>query len=81
MISRVTMGHTGRMIYKGPNMSIAFAAVIAAAVVRSFAVIFDPARMMLWIDISGGLWIFAFGMFVWRFGFMLVTPRADGHPG
>lgn len=81
MIARVTMGHTGRMIYKGPNMSLAFAAITAAALVRSFAVIFDPANMMLWIDISGGLWIIAFGLFVWRFGMMLVTPRVDGHPG
>ncbi|EPM5661515.1 NnrS family protein [Vibrio alginolyticus] len=81
MIARVTMGHTGRMIYKGPNMSLAFAAITAAALVRSFAVIFDPANMMLWIDISGGLWIVAFGLFVWRFGVMLVTPRVDGHPG
>ncbi|MEX3073870.1 NnrS family protein [Vibrio alginolyticus] len=81
MITRVTMGHTGRMIYKGPNMAIAFVSVIAAALVRSFAVIFDPANMMLWIDISGGLWILAFGMFIWRFGAMLVTPRIDGHPG
>ncbi|MEN2270799.1 NnrS family protein [Vibrio diabolicus] len=81
MIARVTMGHTGRMIYKGPNMSFAFAAITAAALVRSFAVIFDPANMMLWIDISGGLWIVAFGLFVWRFGVMLITPRVDGHPG
>lgn len=81
MIARVTMGHTGRMIYKGPNMSLAFAAITVAALVRSFAVIFDPANMMLWIDISGGLWIVAFGLFVWRFGMMLVTPRVDGHPG
>ncbi|WP_029816294.1 NnrS family protein, partial [Vibrio parahaemolyticus] len=78
MIARVTMGHTGRMIYKGPNMSLAFAAITAAALVRSFAVIFDPANMMLWIDISGGLWIVAFGLFVWRFGMMLVTPRVGG---
>ncbi|ELA7313840.1 NnrS family protein [Vibrio alginolyticus] len=81
MIARVTMGHTGRMIYKGPNMSLAFTAITAAALVRSFAVIFDPANMILWIDISGGLWIVAFGLFVWRFGVMLVTPRVDGHPG
>ncbi|MEF1212423.1 NnrS family protein, partial [Vibrio alginolyticus] len=81
MITRVTMGHTGRMIYKGPNMSLAFAAITASALVRSFAVIFDPANMILWIDISGGLWIVAFGLFVWRFGVMLVTPRVDGHPG
>lgn len=81
MITRVTMGHTGRMIYKGPNMSIAFIAIIAAALTRSLGVIFNPSNMLLWIDISGGLWILAFGMFVWRLGIMLITPRVDGHPG
>jgi uncharacterized protein involved in response to NO len=81
MISRVTMGHTGRMIYNGPNMSVAFVAIFLAALVRSLGVILDPANMLLWIDISGGLWILAFGMFVWRFGMMLMTPRVDGHPG
>ncbi|WP_050933348.1 NnrS family protein, partial [Vibrio harveyi] len=81
MITRVTMGHTGRMIYKGPNMSIAFAAVIAAALARSLGVIFAPSQMFFWIDISAALWILAFGMFVWRFGVMLITPRVDGHPG
>ncbi|MBT0320418.1 NnrS family protein, partial [Vibrio campbellii] len=81
MIARVTMGHTGRMIYKGPNMSIAFVAVIGAALARSLGVIFDPSHMLLWIDVSAALWILAFGMFVWRFGMMLMKPRVDGHPG
>ncbi|MDF2154415.1 NnrS family protein [Vibrio sp. CAU 1672] len=81
MIARVTMGHTGRMIYQGPNMSPAFAAVIVAALVRSLGVIVEPANMMLWINISGGLWISAFGLFVCQFGWMLITPRVDGHPG
>ena len=75
------MGHTGRMIYKGPNMSIAFSAVIGAALARSLGVIFAPSHMLLWIDVSAALWILAFGMFVWRFGMMLMKPRVDGHPG
>lgn len=62
-------------------MSIAFAAVIAAALARSLGVIFAPSQMFFWIDISAALWILAFGMFVWRFGVMLITPRVDGHPG
>ncbi|WP_406849158.1 NnrS family protein [Vibrio vulnificus] len=81
MIARVTMGHTGRMIYQGPNMSLAFGALFLAALVRSFGVIFAPAQLFIWIDISAALWVFAFTLFVWKFGYMLVTPRADGHPG
>ncbi|HAS6232715.1 TPA: NnrS family protein [Vibrio vulnificus] len=81
MIARVTMGHTGRMIYQGPNMSLAFGALFLAALVRSFGVIFAPAQLFIWIDISAALWVFSFTLFVWKFGYMLVTPRADGHPG
>ncbi|WP_159654113.1 NnrS family protein [Vibrio atypicus] len=81
MISRVTMGHTGRAIYQGPNMTIAFAAIVLAALVRSLGVAFDPANMMLWVNVSAGLWIVAFGLFIWYFGAMLMKPRADGHPG
>ncbi|MGR5093535.1 NnrS family protein [Vibrio maritimus] len=81
MISRVTMGHTGRAIYKGPNMTLAFGAIILAAVVRSVGVAVWPQHMFTMVDISAGLWAFAFAMYVYHFGKMLVTPRADGHPG
>ncbi|GAL24940.1 NnrS protein [Vibrio variabilis] len=81
MISRVTMGHTGRAIYEGPNMTLAFGAIILAAVVRSVGVAVWPQHMFTMVDISAGLWAFAFAMYVYHFGKMLVTPRADGHPG
>ncbi|MCW8332310.1 NnrS family protein [Vibrio paucivorans] len=81
MIARVTMGHTGRAIYEGPNMSVGFAALILAALVRSLGVTFFPQHMMLMVDISGALWILAFAMYLKLFGKMLLTPRADGHPG
>ncbi|CAH0525032.1 NnrS family protein [Vibrio hippocampi] len=81
MISRVTMGHTGRAIYEGPNMSLAFIAIILAAVVRGFAAVFWPQHLFILIDISATLWVFAFAMFCLKFGYMLVSPRVDGHPG
>lgn len=81
MITRVTMGHTGRAIYQGPNMSVAFGAIIVAAFVRSFGVAFFPAQLFMMVNISGALWGLAFSLFVWKFGLMLITPRVDGHPG
>ncbi|MFM2597496.1 NnrS family protein [Vibrio fortis] len=81
MIARVTMGHTGRAIYKGPNMAVAFAALILAALLRSVGVSLFPAYMMPIVNISAGLWVLAFGMYVLKFGMMLLTPRVDGHPG
>ena len=81
MISRVTMGHTGRMIYQGPNMWLAFAAIVFAAFVRGFGVAFWPQHMLLMVDIAAALWIIAFTLFILKFGAMLLRPRADGHPG
>lgn len=81
MIARVTMGHTGRAIYQGPNMSVAFAAIILAALVRSLGVAFFPQYLIESVNISAALWILAFAMYVGMFGKMLITPRVDGHPG
>ena len=81
MIARVTMGHTGRAIYQGPNMVVAFVAIIGAALVRSLGVAFDPTNMLLWINVSAAFWTLAFGLFVFKFGAMLTKARVDGHPG
>lgn len=81
MIARVTMGHTGRAIYQGPNMSLAFAAVVLAAIVRGIGVALFPQYLISAVNISAGLWMFAFAMYVGFFGRMLITPRVDGHPG
>ena len=81
MITRVTMGHTGRAIYQGPNMSVAFFALVIAAFIRGFGVAFFPAQLFMMVNISGALWVLAFSLFVWKFGSMLITPRVDGHPG
>ncbi len=81
MISRVTMGHTGRMIYQGPNMWFAFIAIVLSALIRGVGVAFWPQHMLLLVDAAAALWIIAFSLFVLKFGKMLISPRADGHPG
>ena len=81
MITRVTMGHTGREIYKGPAMWHAFLSIVLAAIIRGVGVAFWPEHMMTLINISAALWIYAFALFVLKFGSMLCKPRADGHPG
>lgn len=81
MIARVTMGHTGRAIYQGPNMSVAFGAMVLAAIVRGIGVALFPQYLIAAVNISAALWILAFAMYVGLFGKMLITPRVDGHPG
>lgn len=81
MIARVTMGHTGRNIYQGPQMRVAFIALVLSALVRSLGVAYFPQYMMEMLDVAAVLWMVAFGMYLLKFGKMLLTPRADGHPG
>ena len=81
MITRVTMGHTGRAIYEGPNMWWAFAAILVSAMVRSLGVGAAPAQLFTFVNISAALWVVAFVMYLVKFGPMLCKPRADGHPG
>lgn len=81
MIARVTMGHTGREIYKGPSMWVAYSSIILAAFIRSFGVIAFPEYVLDMINITAVLWTIAFGLFIWHFAPMLCSKRVDGHPG
>ena len=81
MISRVSLGHTGRPLQAPKLMSLAFSAMVLASLVRSFGPWALPEKTMLFLDISGFLWLLSFGLFVVFYGPMLLKSRADGRPG
>lgn len=81
MISRVSLGHTGRTLSPPKSMSIAFLLIFIAAIVRSFLPIYFPELTMLLYQASAGLWYLSFGLFVFHYGPMLLRSRADGRPG
>jgi uncharacterized protein involved in response to NO len=81
MISRVSLGHTGRTLQAPKLMSLAFAAMVVASLVRSFGPWGLPEKTLMFIDISGFFWILAFGLFIIFYGPMLLKARADGRPG
>tara|TARA_R110002167_G_scaffold61728_5_gene174393 strand:+ start:34443 stop:35648 length:1206 start_codon:yes stop_codon:yes gene_type:complete len=81
MISRVSLGHTGRTLQPPMLMSLAFAAMVLASLIRSFGPWGLPEKTMMFIDISGLLWLISFGLFVIFYGPMLLKSRADGRPG
>ena len=80
MISRVSLGHTGRPIVVGPLMALAFLAVYAAFIVRVFGAYFleDYTQMIL---AAAGFWLLGYGCFVLRYLPVLGRGRADGRPG
>lgn len=80
MMSRVTLGHTGRPLRVGRLMALAYAAMVLAGLLRVFGAL-SPSRPLWVLHASGSLWVLAFGIFLLRFAPRLLAPRVDGKPG
>ncbi len=81
MISRVSLGHTGRPLLAPKAMTAAYFFITLAAIIRAFGPWALPEKTVLFIDISGTFWLFAFGIFVITYAPMLMSGRKDGRPG
>lgn len=82
MMSRVSLGHTGRSVAEPPPvLTLMFAVLMIGAVARVLLPLLDPAHYTLWIGLAQGLWLLAFMLFLVRFLPMLLQPRPDGQPG
>ena len=81
MISRVSLGHTGRPLTPPKAMSLAFILMTISALIRTFGPWLMPTATSIFIDISGFCWILSFAIFVYYYGPMLTSPRADDRPG
>ena len=81
MISRVSLGHTGRSLSPPKAMTFAYLFIVLAALIRAFGPWALPEKTLLFIDISGTFWIAAFGIFVITYAPMLISARKDGRPG
>lgn len=76
MVTRTAMGHLGRPLRTDRSMEIAYGLVIAAALLRLAAL--PPTVWSNWaLHVSAGLWVLAFGLYVWRFFPWLIRPRID----
>lgn len=80
VIARVTLGHTGRPLVLPRGMVMAFVAVHLAALVRVLTAL-DLVPWHAGMGLSSLLWVLAYGVFLVRYGRILVAPRADGQPG
>ncbi|QBG35725.1 NnrS family protein [Litorilituus sediminis] len=81
MISRVSLGHTGRPLQPPKSMTLAYLLISIATLVRVFGPWGLPEKTLMFIDISGTCWIAAFAIFAIKYAPMLTAPRADGRPG
>ncbi len=77
VMTRATLGHTGRDIASTPATIAIYAAILAAAVLRVVAPLVPALYFpMLWLAAAG--WLLAFGIFVVVYGPMLLRARLSG---
>jgi len=82
MMSRVSLGHTGRNVFEPPAVVFwSFAVLLAGVVVRVVFPLFSMDLYIYWIGISQVLWMLAFVIFVVVYAPMLLTARVDGRDG
>jgi uncharacterized protein involved in response to NO len=80
VIARVALGHSGRPLVLPGGMVLAFIAIHLAALVR----VLTAFEIIPWHPGIGGstlLWLFAFGVFLYRYTGILASPRPDGREG
>lgn len=80
VMTRATLGHTGRTLAADAGTAAVYVLVTAAAVARVLSAVVPGAYVAL-LTISGVLWLAAFGLFVALYGPKLLAPRADRRPG
>lgn len=80
MISRVSLGHTGRPLKVSKWMTISYLSIFLATLFRVVAPLTSDLPNT-WYILSSILWVFAFMVFVTLYWPVLTQPRADGRPG
>ncbi|MCC7259487.1 MAG: NnrS family protein [Alphaproteobacteria bacterium] len=81
IMSRASLGHTGRKLEASPVMAGGYLCVLTAVVLRTLIPltgIVDTATCLKW---SALLWMAGFSLFVVVYAPILLRPRADGRPG
>ncbi|MGC4086787.1 MAG: NnrS family protein [Polyangiaceae bacterium] len=80
MMSRVSLGHTGRLIVASRATRVAFCSMVLAALLRVAAPL-APAVYLKSLSVAGALWALSLLLFVVEYWPVLSRPRADGTPG
>ncbi|WP_102798873.1 NnrS family protein [Bowmanella denitrificans] len=81
MMARVSLGHSGRPLKPRPLMSLAFALVLLAAMIRTLGSWLLHQHIVAVLLLASLLWCLAFMLFVLLYWPVLTRPRVDGKPG
>jgi uncharacterized protein involved in response to NO len=75
VMTRVTLGHTGRPLEADRATTSLYLMVNAAALTRIAAAFISGGAQLPLLGISAALWVASFALFALHYGPMLVTPR------
>jgi uncharacterized protein involved in response to NO len=79
MMTRVSLGHTGRSIHEPPKlMPYAFGIIIAGALIRAVLPIFVSQYYLAWVIGAYFCWVIGFALFFIQYYRILTKPRIDG---
>jgi len=81
VMTRASLGHTGRPLVVSRPIVGAYGLLAAAAVVRVFGAALLPLPYTAVIVLAAALWTAAFVLFLWVYAPMLLRPRVDGKRG
>ena len=79
MVTRVSAGHSGRVLELGRIAAVTFVLVQAVALLRIAAEL--QADAMAWMAVAAAGWVVAFLPWVLRSAWIFLTPRIDRRPG
>ena len=81
MVTRTARGHTGRTLQASKPEVLAYALVMAAAVLRVLLPLASAALYVPSLVGAAAAWGLAFAIYLWRFTPWLMQPRVDGKDG
>jgi uncharacterized protein involved in response to NO len=77
MITRVSLGHTGREIVANKLIQISFVSTIIGTILRVFHPIILDDAINIWLHTSMGFWTLGYILYIIRFIKILFTPRPN----
>lgn len=81
MMTRVSLGHTGRMLAVTTSIALGYVSLGVAALLRAIGPLVVPSAYRFLLIASGVAWTIAFAIFLIGYFPMLIAPRIDGKPG
>lgn len=81
MMTRVSLGHTGRMIVADKVTAVSYGLLVAAVVARTIGGWLTGGAWQGAMLVAAALWMLAFLAFFLRYTRILLAPRPDGRPG